>query len=34
MSESVFLNKAAGLRLAQNVGLLKQANFLTDIQKK
>ena len=28
-----FLNKVAGLRLAQNIGLLKQANFLTDIQK-
>ena len=29
-----FLNKVAGLRLAQNIGLLKQANFLTEIQKK
>ena len=29
-----FLNKVAGLRLAQNIGLLKQAKFLTYIQKK
>ena len=29
-----FLNKVAGLRLAQNIDLLKEANFLTDIQKK
>ena len=28
-----FLNKVAGLRLAQNIDLLKQANFLTDVQK-
>ena len=28
-----FLNKVTGLRLAQNIGLLKQANFLTDIHK-
>ena len=28
-----FLNKVAGLRLAQNTDLLKQANFLTYIQK-
>ena len=28
-----FLNKVAGLGLAQNIGLLKQTNFLTDIQK-
>ena len=27
------LNKVAGLRLAQIIGLLKQANFLTDVQK-
>ena len=28
-----FLNKGTGLRLAQNIGLLKQANFLADVQK-
>ena len=28
-----FLNKVSGLRLPQNIGLLKQTNFLTDIQK-
>ena len=33
MSESL-LNKVAGLRLAQNICLLKQANFVTDIKKK
>ena len=33
MSESLFKNKVEGLRLAQNIGLLEQANFLTDIQK-
>ena len=33
MVESLFLNKVAGVRLTQNIGLLIQANFLTDIQK-
>ena len=33
MPES-FLNKVAGLKLVQNIGLLKQAKFLTEIQKK
>ena len=28
-----FLNKVTDLRLAQNIGLLKQANFLPDVQK-
>ena len=28
-----FLNKVAELRFAQNIGLLKHANFLADIQK-
>ena len=29
-----FLNKVADLRLVQNIDLLRQANFLTEIQKK
>ena len=35
MSKSLFKTKLqASVRLAQNIGLLKQANFLTEIQKK
>ena len=29
-----FLRKVAGLRFVQNISLLKQANFLTEIHKK
>ena len=33
MAESPFLNKVVGLRLAQNIGLLKHTNSLNDTQK-